>query len=190
MLIPSSTPGRRRFLLASSLATAVGALPAWARANESLAHNPFTLGVASGDPQPDNILIWTRLTAPLDYLGGDIAPDLPPQTVYWQVAHDAQFRQPAAQGQARTDAAQGHALHVQVNGLSPDRWYFYRFRCGDAWSTTGRCRTAPAAGGKVQKLRMAVASCQRWEHGFYTAWADAAQAAPDLVLFLGDYIYE
>ena len=190
MFIASPAPARRRFLLASSLATAIGALPAWARANESLAHNPFTLGVASGDPQPDNILIWTRLTTPLDYLGSDIVPDLPPQTVYWQVAHDAQFRQPVAQGQARTDAAQGHALHVQVSGLSPDRWYFYRFRCGDAWSTTGRCRTAPAAGAQVQKLRMAVASCQRWEHGFYTAWADAAQAAPDLVLFLGDYIYE
>ena len=185
-----TTPSRRQFLIASSLASAVGALPAWARAGELLAHNPFTLGVASGDSQPDNILIWTRLTAPLDYLGSDIAPDLPPQTVHWQVAHDEQFRQPVAQGQTRTTAAQGHALHVQVHGLNPDRWYFYRFRCGNAFSATGRSRTAPAAGAAVQKLRMAVASCQRWEHGFYTAWADAAQAAPDLVLFLGDYIYE
>jgi alkaline phosphatase D len=190
MFIPSSTPSRRRFLLASSLATAVGALPAWARADESLAHNPFTLGVASGDPQPDNILIWTRLTAPLDYLGGDIAPDLPPLTVHWQVAHDEQFRQIVAQGEAIARAEQGHALHVQVNGLSADRWYFYRFRCDGAVSATGRCRTAPVAGAAVQRLRMAVASCQRWEHGFYTAWADAARAAPDLVLFLGDYIYE
>ena len=181
---------RRRFLIASSLATAVGALPAWARAGEALAHDPFTLGIASGDPQPDNILIWTRLSAPPAYLGSDIAPELAPQTVYWEVAHDEQFRQPVAQGQSMALPEHGHALHIQVNGLSPDRWYFYRFRCGDAFSTTGRCRTSPAAGSSAQKLRMAVASCQRWEHGFYTAWADAAQAAPDLVLFLGDYIYE
>lgn len=183
-------PERRRFLIASSLATAVGSLPAWARATESLAHNPFTLGVASGDPEPDNILIWTRLTAPLDYLGTAAAPDLAAQTVHWEVAHDAQFRQTVAHGQIQARAEWGHAVHVQVNGLSPDRWYFYRFRCGDAFSTTARCRTAPAAGADVRKLRLAVASCQRWEHGFYSAWADAAQASPDLVLFLGDYIYE
>jgi alkaline phosphatase D len=183
-------PDRRRFLIASSLATAVGALPAWARATESLAHNPFTLGVASGDPEPDNILIWTRLTAPLAYLGTAVAPDLAAQTVHWEVAHDAQFRQAVAHGQTQARAEWGHAVHVQVNGLSPDRWYFYRFRCGDAFSTTARCRTAPAAGADVRKLRLAVASCQRWEHGFYSAWADAAQASPDLVLFLGDYIYE
>lgn len=188
--VHTPAPDRRRFLIASSLATAVGALPAWARATESLAHNPFTLGVASGDPEPDNILIWTRLTAPLTYLGTAAAPDLAAQTVHWEVAHDAQFRQPVAHGQAQARAEWGHAVHVQVNGLSPDRWYFYRFRCGDAFSTTARCRTAPAAGADVRKLRLAVASCQRWEHGFYSAWADAAQASPDMVLFLGDYIYE
>ncbi|WP_304352255.1 alkaline phosphatase [Comamonas testosteroni] len=192
MFSPAHTPApdRRRFLIASSLATAVGALPAWARATESLTHNPFTLGVASGDPEPDNILIWTRLTAPLDYLGTAVAPDLAAQTVHWEVAHDTQFRQPVAHGQTQAMAEWGHAVHVQVNGLSPDRWYFYRFRCGDAFSTTARCRTAPAAGADVRRLRLAVASCQRWEHGFYSAWADAAQASPDLVLFLGDYIYE
>ena len=188
--LSAPAPERRRFLIASSLATALGALPAWARADETLAHNPFTLGVASGDPQPDNILIWTRLTAPLDYLGGDAPPDLPPLPVRWEVAHDAQFRRIVAQGESVARAESGHALHIQVNGLAPDRWYFYRFSHGNAQSATGRCRTAPAAEARPQKLRMAVASCQRWEHGFYTAWADAAQAAPDLVLFLGDYIYE
>ena len=155
MFSPAHTPApdRRRFLIASSLATAVGALPAWARATESLAHNPFTLGVASGDPEPDNILIWTRLTAPLDYLGTAVAPDLAAQTVHWEVAHDAQCRQTVAHGQIQARAEWGHAVHVQVNGLSPDRWYFYRFRCGDAFSTTARCRTAPAAGADVRRLR-------------------------------------
>lgn len=186
----TSAQERRRFLVASSLATALGALPAWARAGEALFHNPFTLGIAAGDPEPDNVLIWTRLTAPLTYLGTDILPDLATQTVHWEVAHDAQFRQSVAKGQTIAQPDQGHAVHVQVNGLSPDRWYFYRFRCGDALSATGRCRTAPATGADARKLRLAVASCQRWEHGFYSAWADAAQAAPDLVLFLGDYIYE
>jgi alkaline phosphatase D len=118
-LLHTPAPDRRRFLIASSLATAVAPLPAWVRATESLAHNPFTLGVASGDPEPDNILIWTRLTAPLDYLGTAVAPDLAAQTVHWEVAHDAQFRQAVAHGQTQARAEWGHAVHVQVNGLSP-----------------------------------------------------------------------
>ncbi|MEG1734613.1 MAG: alkaline phosphatase D family protein [Comamonas sp.] len=184
------TLDRRRFLITSSLANALGSLPAWARQGEALRHNPFTLGVASGDAQSDNVLIWTRLTAALDYLGTDAVPDLPPMEVHWELAHDAQFRQPVRRGSSVARPESGHALHVQIDGLDADRWYFYRFRCGEAFSSTGRCRTAPAAGAAVKKLRLAFASCQRWEHGFYSAWADAARQSPDMVLFLGDYIYE
>jgi hypothetical protein len=81
-------------------------------------------------------------------------------------------------------------VHVQVNGLAAGRSYFYRFMQGDATSTTGRCCTAPAPGATVQRLRLAFASCQRWEHGHYAAWRSVVQDQPDLVLFLGDYIYE
>ena len=181
---------RRHFLVASGLATAMGALPAWARQGEKLAHNPFTLGIASGDPEPDNVLLWTRLTPPLEYLGESAKPSMPALKVRWELAYDEQFRNPVAHGETTALPEWGHAVRVQVNGLSPDRWYFYRFMQGAAVSTTGRCRTAPAAGAAVQRLRLAVASCQRWEHGYYAAWRQVAQDAPDIVLFLGDYIYE
>lgn len=190
MYTTTPTLDRRRFFIVSSLASALGSLPAWARQGEALRHNPFTLGVASGDAQADNVLIWTRLTAPLDYLGTESVPELPAMEVHWELAHDMQFRQPVRQGSTTARPESGHAIHVQIDGLDADRWYFYRFRCGDAFSPTGRCRTAPAAGAAVKKLRLAFASCQRWEHGFYSAWADVASQLPDMVLFLGDYIYE
>lgn len=181
---------RRRFLLAGGLATAIGALPAWARQGERIRHNPFTLGVASGDPEPDNVLLWTRLTPPLAGLGEMDAPALPPLKLRWELAHDEGFTRIVDQGEAMALPQWGHAVHVQVNGLAPDRWYHYRFMLGDAASATGRCRTAPAAHARVSRLRLAYASCQRWEHGYYAAWAQVAQDAPDMVLFLGDYIYE
>ena len=89
---------RRRFLIASGFATAAGSLPLWARASNALGYNPFTLGVASGDAQSDNILIWTRLTAPPESLGVTDAPQLQPLKVRWEVAHDEQFRQIIASG--------------------------------------------------------------------------------------------
>ena len=185
-----ATLHRRRFLLAAGLSTALGSLPAWARRGERLSHNPFTLGVASGDPQPDNALIWTRLTLPLVTLGEMGSTELPPTPVRWELASDQQFRHILSQGQAMALPQLGHSVHVQVNGLSPDRWYFYRFMAGDAVSAIGRVRTAPVAHSTVQRLRLAFACCQRWEHGHYAAWRQVAEDAPDLVLFLGDYIYE
>ncbi|QXZ08348.1 alkaline phosphatase D family protein [Comamonas sp. Y33R10-2] len=180
---------RRRFLIASSFATAAGSLPAWARSSNEPGFNPFGLGVASGDVQSDNILIWTRVAVPPS------SPDeantaQPAFKLRWEVAHDDNFRQIVASGDTLAQPEWGHSVRLEVKGLAPDRWYFYRFMLGSAVSTTGRCRTAPLPHADVRKLRLAVASCQRWEHGFYTAWADAAQAAPDMVLFLGDYIYE
>lgn len=190
LLKNAPTLQRRSFLIASSFATVAGYLPHWARASSSLGYNPFTLGVTSGDAQRDNILIWTRLTSPPESLGMADAPQLPPLKVRWEVAHDAQFRQIIAHGETPATAEWGHSVRVQVDGLAPDRWYFYRFMQGDAVSTIGRARTAPPMGADVRQLRLAVASCQRWEHGFYTAWRQVALDAPDTVLFLGDYIYE
>ncbi|MEG3002369.1 MAG: alkaline phosphatase D family protein [Comamonas sp.] len=190
-LFASKQPTRRQLLLATGLGGALAHLPAWAVSGSAHPdHDPFTLGVASGDPQPDNVLLWTRLTPPAHWLGQVDAPALPALTVRWELAHDPAFRHIAASGQTQALPEWGHAVHVQVNGLAPGRSYFYRFMQGDATSTTGRCCTAPSPGSAVQRLRLAFASCQRWEHGHYAAWRQVVQDQPDLVLFLGDYIYE
>lgn len=193
MPLPFSAPvpaPRRQFLIGAGLATAMGQLPAWARLGERPVHNPFTLGVASGDPEPDNVLLWTRLTPPLSTLGEADSAAMPALKLRWELAHDPLFRQIVRSGEAMALPDWGHGVHVQVGGLAPDRWYFYRFMLGQAVSSTGRCRTAPAPGSLPQRLRLAYASCQRWEHGFYAAWRQVVHDAPDLVLFLGDYIYE
>lgn len=148
---------------------------------------PFSLGVASGSPLPDSVILWTRILAdPLDAA--------PPSTlalaVRWEVAEDEAFRRIAAKGTASAVPALAHSVHVDVKGLRPDRWYWYRFMLGDAVSPVGRTRTAPAAGAEVARLRVAVASCQHWEFGSYGAHRHIAASAPDLVAFLGDYIYE
>ena len=113
-----------------------------------------------------------------------------PVTVRWEVAHDEQFRRIAQSGQAQAQAGLAHSVHVEVTGLEPDRWYFYRFMTGDWESATGRTRTFPAPDAMVQKLRLAYASCQRWEHGYYGAYRHMREENLDAVLFLGDYIYE
>ncbi|MGE3288987.1 MAG: alkaline phosphatase, partial [Pseudonocardia sp.] len=153
------------------------------------AGDPFTLGVASGDPTPDGVLLWTRLaTDPLapDGLGGLGARRT---DVQWQLAEDDRFARVVASGTATTGPERGHAVHVEVAGLSAGREYFYRFRAGGALSPAGRTRTTPAP-GSLTPLTVCVASCAQYEHGYYTAYRHLAQDAPDLVLHLGDYIYE
>ncbi|MES3023292.1 MAG: alkaline phosphatase D family protein [Pseudomonadota bacterium] len=148
---------------------------------------PFSLGVASGSPLPDSVILWTRILAdPFD-------PAPTPAVAYqvrWEVAEDAAFARIAARGSTRADAALAHSVHVDVRGLAPDRWYWYRFMLGAAVSPVGRTRTAPAPDALPAMLKLAVASCQHWEFGSYAAHRHIAAAAPDLVAFLGDYIYE
>ncbi|MEU8896342.1 alkaline phosphatase D family protein [Nocardia sp. NPDC048505] len=151
---------------------------------------PFALGVASGDPRPDGVVLWTRLAPePLapDGLGG-----MPrhPVSVDYEVAHDANFERIVTRGAAVATRELGHSVHPEVHGLEPDRWYFYRFRAGSAISPTGRTRTAPAAGSPLARLRLGVASCQSWASGYYTAYEHLSREDLDLVLHLGDYIYE
>ncbi|MDA8519935.1 alkaline phosphatase D family protein [Acidovorax sp. NCPPB 4044] len=175
---------RRELLLrAAALATA-GALPRWAWATAGWRHDPFTLGVASGDPAPDGVVLWTRLLPPGP---GEAAG---PVSVRWEVAHDEAFRRIVQHGTATALPELAHSVHVELRGLEAGRWYFYRFLHGDAVSATGRTRTAPAAAALESRLRIAFASCQRWEHSHYAAWADVCRHSPDLVLFLGDYVYE
>jgi alkaline phosphatase D len=177
---------RRRLLqLAAAGATSLW-LPRSAWSQQRFPGNPFRLGVASGSPTHDSIVLWTRLLVPASFQG--LGQD--PVTVRWEIAHDERFARVARSGQAQALAQLAHSVHVEVAGLEPDRWYFYRFMVGDAVSATGRTRTFPAPDAPAQKLRLAYASCQRWDHGYFTAWRHMREENLDAVLFLGDYIYE
>jgi alkaline phosphatase D len=176
---------RRRFLHhAGQLALLAAAGSSTARVNPSA--YPFSLGVASGAPLPNAVILWTRLLP--DPLGPPIAPLA--LAVRWEVAADEAFRRIVAKGSATASPALAHSVHVDVTGLEPGCWYWYRFMLGDAVSPVGRTRTAPLADAAPGALKLAVASCQHWEFGSYAAHRHIARAAPDLVAFLGDYIYE
>ena len=149
--------------------------------------SPFSLGVASGDPTPDGVVLWTRL-APDPLNGGGMPPAA--VSVAWEIASDDGMRRIVRKGTVAATADWAHAVHVEVTGLEPARWYWYRFRAGDAESPIGRTRTLPRVGSAVDRLRFAFASCQHFEAGWYTAYAHMADEDLDLILHLGDYIYE
>lgn len=182
---------RRIFLLQGArLAAALGTPALLASAHAASAY-PFSLGVASGSPLPDSVILWTRILA--DPLADPLAspPGAPvAYAVRWEVAHDQAFTRIAAKGTATAAPALAHSVHVDVKGLEPGRWYWYRFMLGNAVSPAGRTRTAPAPATMPATLKLAVASCQHWEFGSYAAHRHIAAANPDLVAFLGDYIYE
>ncbi len=183
------SPDRRQWLQLAATAAVSAAcpwLPRAAHAQRRWAFDPFSLGVASGSPAPDGMVLWTRLLAPglWDSLGDDPVP------VRWEVAHDEAFSRIAARGDVLATPQLAHSVHAEVQGLAPDRWYFYRFIAGGIASPVGRTRTLPAPEALVTRLRLAYASCQRWEHGYYAAYRHMRQEQLDFVLFLGDYIYE
>jgi alkaline phosphatase D len=149
--------------------------------------DPFQLGVASGDPWPRSVVLWTRLAPhPLVPGGGMPARDVP---VSWQLAADKRFREVVRRGTALARPAGAHAVHVTVDGLEPGRWYWYRFKVGHEVSPAGRTRTAPSPLSH-DPVRFAFASCQDWQDGFYTAYRHLVSEDLDVVVFLGDYIYE
>ncbi|MBZ6075352.1 alkaline phosphatase D family protein [Microvirga puerhi] len=177
---------RRQFLL-TSLGGALAVRPfGILQAAPRLPEDPFTLGVASGAPRPDSVVIWTRL-APKPLEGGGMPDHAVP--VDWQVAEDDTFRRVVRKGRATAEPGSAHAVHVTVTGLRPGRWYWYRFKVGQAVSPVGRTRTAPAIGTGAD-LRFAYASCQQYEQGFFSAYAELARRDLDLIVHLGDYIYE
>jgi alkaline phosphatase D len=185
-MAPSAALDRRRLLQLAAASAGGLWLPRGAANEPRFSANPFSLGVASGSPSHDSVVLWTRL------MGQASAPwpGTAPIAVRWEVAHDEQFTRIARSGEAPALSELAHSVHVEVAGLEPDRWYFYRFRAGDAQSPTGRTRTFPADGASVQQLRLAYASCQRWEHGYFSAYRHMLGENLDAVLFLGDYIYE
>jgi alkaline phosphatase D len=182
---------RRSFLYNAAIASASAStlwLPRSAWSQTRISSNPFTLGIASGSPSQDGVVLWTRLV-PSGLLGAAHlgAQDI---TVQWEVAQDEGFTRMVQRGQASALAALAHAVHVELAGLQAGRGYFYRFMVGDFTSPTGRTRTLPALDAPAGRFRIAYASCQRWEHGYYSAYRHMLADQPDLVLFLGDYIYE
>ena len=181
---------RRLFVAYSS---ALSSLPllcraAAADAKPSFESDPFSLGVASGDPDHQSVVLWTRLAPKPLYPGGG----MPTKNiaVSWEVAKDDSMKSIVASGTTTATPQLGHSVHVEPTGLAPDRWYWYRFRCGDAESPIGRMRTLPAPDAIADQVRFAVTSCQNYEQGLFTAYEQMLRDEVDLVFHLGDYIYE
>ncbi|TBO31397.1 phosphodiesterase [Aquabacterium lacunae] len=148
----------------------------------------FALGVASGDPGPGSVVLWTRLAPkPLQPEGG--MPDHP-VAVTWFVSRDERGLDVVQSGEVVTDTARAHSVHVEVKGLAGAATYHYGFVAGGVRSPVGRTRTAPMPQQEVPRLRLALASCQHYEQGAYTAHRDIARQDLDVVVFVGDYIYE
>jgi alkaline phosphatase D len=180
---------RRTFLAGGLALVAAPSVPLIGQPRQTprFAGPPFSLGVASGDPTADGVVLWTRL-APVPLEGGGMADEA--VEVAWTVARDERMTQVVQGGVVVATPERGHAVHVEVQGLEPDRWYWYRFRSGGEASRVGRTRTLPAPGAPVNQLRMAFVSCQHYETGFFTAYRHMLDDDLDLVFHLGDYIYE
>ncbi|GAA2808591.1 alkaline phosphatase D family protein [Saccharopolyspora taberi] len=151
--------------------------------------DPFTLGIASGDPLPDGVVLWTRL-AP-EPTAEDGKGGMPDKVVgvQWEVAEDEGFTKIVQSGDAEAAPELGHSVHVELEGLQPGAEYFYRFRAEGAISPVGRTRTAPAP-GTMGELTMCFASCAHFGEGHFTAYKRMAEDEPGLILHLGDYQYE
>lgn len=195
--LPTQVPAssRRRFiqqasmlLLASSLAPAtLFAQSAAARPKPRFTSNPFTLGVASGYPRLDTVVLWTRLAC--EPLNGGGIPEARHQ-VQVEVATDRLFSKLVHMATVPVYADLGHSVHVEPRGLQPATEYFYRFHCGDWTSPVGRTRTAPALDARPERIKLALASCQNFEQGYFGAYRQMVDDEPDLIVFVGDYIYE
>ncbi len=185
---------RRNFLSTAFLGGLSGATMAAATgrlAARTIQHDPFGLGVASGSPSLDGVVLWTRLMpAP----GGEPLPQSPIE-VRWELSATPDFRQLRQSGSVLALPEEAHSVHLEVQGLvapehsNEDPHFWYRFMVGDAVSRVGRTRLLPAPGSR-QPLTLALASCQNYEHGFFGAYRHMAQEPLDCVLFVGDYIYE
>lgn len=183
---------RRQFLVGSfGIAAGMGVLgsgvlsaPAPASVNR-----PFVHGVASGDPLPDAVLLWTRVTPVPNALPGSgkgVAV-----TVRWEVALDAAFDPVLRSGEVRTDPRRDHTVKVDATGLEPATSYFYRFSFGTEHSPVGRTRTAPALDSFPDQLRFGVVSCANWQAGYFSSYRHlAARGDLDAIIHLGDYLYE
>lgn len=183
----------RRMMLRGAFGTAAAAfLKPWAGTaiaqTQPFLNDPFTLGIASGDPTPDGFVLWTRLAPqPFENLGG-LHPE--PIGVTVVVAEDESFRRIVRQSQVLARPDRGFSVHAEIRDLPPGRPFFYRFQSNGVQSPVGRTKTAPAYGAPLEHFRMAWATCQHYEQGFFTPYRDMVEQDPDLILHMGDYIYE
>ncbi|MEW2323117.1 alkaline phosphatase D family protein [Streptomyces griseoincarnatus] len=186
----SLTPRRRTVVKAAAATAALAGPLAAALPARAVQQAPaFLHGVASGDPLPDGVLLWTRVTPTPDALPGSGAG--PDTEVRWTVARDRTFTDVVAQGTVLATAASDHTVKADVRGLRPATDYWFRFSAGGADSSAARTRTAPAADASVAGLRLGVVSCANWEAGHFAAYRHlAARGDLDAWLHLGDYIYE
>src|SRR5688500_17939854 len=164
---------RRRFLKTLGAVAVSTSSPSFAAAPSG---SPFSLGVASGYPTPSGVVLWTRIGSPA--------------VVAWQVAADEAMRSIVRSGQVAAAASWGHSVHVEVQGLQPERWYGYRFRRGARGTGSGRRRPTPGPGRPPGRARFASGSCQQYGQGWFSAYRHIVAGTPDLVAFLGDYICE
>ena len=176
---------RRQVLTGAAVAAGAATLPtAIAAPAAADPAGPFALGIASGDPLPDSVILWTRL------VGGSRPLPVRPVEVTWQIAHDERFRHPVRSGRATARPELAHSVHVDARGLLPGREYFYRFRALGAISPIGRTKTAPAPRHDAAGLRFGIVNCQDFQNGYWPAYWGLADEDLDVVLHLGDYIYE
>ena len=171
-------PTRRQLLAGAAVAAGAATLPATAA--YATPDDLFPLGIASGDPLPDGVILWTRLIT-----GGRRRID-----VEWQVATDERFRRVVRHGHTVATPELAHSVHVDVRGLTPAREYFYRFRALGRISPVGRTRTAPGRWDDCARLRFGVVNCQDFQNGYWPAYWGLAAEDLDVVFHLGDYIYE
>ncbi|MFD9883827.1 alkaline phosphatase D family protein [Streptomyces alboflavus] len=200
-LTPTEGPGkpsaaltpRRRTVVKAAAATAALAAPLAAALPARAAAGPaFLHGVASGDPLPDGVLLWTRITPTPDAVpGSGKGPDV---EVRWEVAEDKGFSKVVGRGSTTAKAAGDHTVKADVRGLRQATTYYYRFSVGSdspVRSPVGRTRTAPAHDAAAPGVRFGVVSCSNWEAGYFSAYRHlAARTELDAVLHLGDYLYE
>jgi alkaline phosphatase D len=186
---------RRAFLSGTATVAALaamGQIPAFESAAAAPAipggGYPFRLGVASGSPIPDGVVLWTRLVPDLFVAGGGMPRRKLP--VDWEVATDPGMHHVVRRGSAWALPQLAHSVHVQLRGLRPDHDYFYRFRYRQDVTEVGHTRTAPDPRAPISSLAFAAASCQKWDDGYYSAYRAMAEEDIDFVLHLGDYVYE
>ena len=184
---------KRKFNLGAALlgCLAMGGLPAGVhgaiRRLTSMPEDPFTLGVASGDPTPESVILWTRLSSEVMSQLGAVNDTI---AVDYEISPTRNFSNAIRSGSIAAVADLGHSVHADIRGLEPDKVYYYRWHVGGVTSPIGRTKTAPSASARNQHFRLAFASCQQYEHGYFTAYQHMAEEEFDLIIHLGDYIYE
>ena len=176
----------QRSAIAMALAPWVSAVAAPADTPRHWQTNPFALGVASGRPRASSVVLWTRLL----FSEADRAVGTEALRVKVELFADAALKHRVQKTEVMTDETRGHSVHAHLQKLQPSTHYWYRFTQGDAFSAVGHTCTAPALNAEVQKLSIALASCQHYEQGQFMAHTEIAQQKLDFVLFMGDYIYE